>query len=200
MNDLFLPLILFATVSTVTPGPNNLLLTASGLNFGLRRSLPHLFGVGLGFPAMLLLVGLGLAGVFERVPLLHLGLKWVALIYLAILAWRIARAPPVAADGALGAARPMRFWHAVLFQWVNPKAWVMAVSATTGYTTVRGDSFREVLLISAVFLVIGLPSALLWTGFGTVMRRWLQSPLHVRLFNITMALLLVASLIPILRD
>jgi len=198
--DFLLPLMGFAAVSTVTPGPNNLMLTASGLNFGLRRSLPHLFGVWLGFPVMVLLVGVGLAGLFTRSPLLHQGLKLAGTAYILYLAFRIARQSPTPSPTLPSNARPLRFWQAVAFQWVNPKAWVMAVGGTASYTTLAGTNFVEGCLISLTFLTVGLPSAFLWTGAGVAVRRWMSDPRHVRAFNIAMAVLLVASLLPMLRD
>lgn len=189
----------FATVATVTPGPNNIMLTASGLNFGFRRTVPHILGISFGFPAMVVLVGWGLAGLFASSVILHQGLKFLGCAYLAYLAFRIATASPVLPEGQ-SKARPMRFWQAVAFQWVNPKAWVMSVSAATSYTTLAGNNFTEVAMIGGAFLLVSFPSCSLWAGFGMAIRRWLSDPLHIRLLNITMALALLASLVPMLRS
>jgi threonine/homoserine/homoserine lactone efflux protein len=197
--DLLLPLTGFAFVAAVTPGPNNFLLTTSGLNFGFRRTIPHLLGICFGFPLMVLLVGLGLAGLFATSVRLHQALKILGTAYLAYLAVRIALARPVLAAGD-GRTRPMRFLEAAAFQWVNPKGWVMAVGADAGYTTLDGNNFVEILTITAVFFVVSFPSTALWAGFGTVMRRWLSSPRHIRVFNLVMAALLLASIAPLLRD
>jgi len=199
MTPLLIPLMTFATVATVTPGPNNLMLTASGLNFGFRRTMPHILGISFGFPTMMVLVGWGLAGLFATSVILHQGLKILGSAYLAYLAYRIATAPPMLPEGE-GKARPMRFWEAVAFQWINPKAWVMSVSAATSYTTLAGDNFTEVAMIGGVFMLVSFPSSSLWAAFGMVIRRWLSDPLHIRLLNITMALALLASLVPILRS
>jgi threonine/homoserine/homoserine lactone efflux protein len=199
MYELLLPLTGFAAVTIVTPGPNNVLLTASGLNFGFRRTLPHMLGVSLGFPAMVLLVGLGLAGLFTTSTVLHHILKILGTAYLAYLAFRIATATPVLAE-AETRARPMRFWEAVAFQWVNLKAWVIAVGAVTGYTTLKGNTIVEILLITAIFLLISFPCTALWAGFGVVVKRFLSDRRHVRAFNIVMALLLLASIAPLVTE
>jgi threonine/homoserine/homoserine lactone efflux protein len=199
MTALLIPLMTFATVATVTPGPNNLMLTSSGLNFGFRRTVPHILGISFGFPAMVVLVGWGLAGLFTSSLILHQVLKILGCAYLAYLAYRIATAPSAMPE-AEGKARPMRFWQAVAFQWINPKAWVMSVSAATSYTTLAGDNFTEVAMIGGAFLLVSFPSCSLWAAFGMAIRRWLSDPLHIRLLNITMALALLASLVPMLRS
>jgi threonine/homoserine/homoserine lactone efflux protein len=199
MVDLLLPLTGFAVVTTVTPGPNNVLLTASGLNFGFRRSIPHMLGICFGFPAMVLIVGWGMAGLFTTSPTLHRALKIAGTAYLAYLAYRIATAPAEFKEGE-SRARPMRFWQAVAFQWVNPKGWMMAVTAATSYTTLSGDNFREVLVIGLVFFIISFPSSAIWTGFGLVIRRWLKDPRHIRALNVGMGLALLACIAPLLAE
>ena len=199
MYELILPMTTFAAVAGITPGPNNLLLTTSGLRFGFRRTLPHLLGVCFGFPVMALVVGLGLAGLFATSTLLHKALKVIGLGYLVYLAYKIATAPPVASvDG--GGARPMRFIEAAMFQWVNPKAWVAVIGAISSYTTLDGNNFAEVLVITAIFFVITFPCTATWAAFGTVMRRWLSDPYHIRIFNITMAAALLASIVPMVLE
>jgi threonine/homoserine/homoserine lactone efflux protein len=197
--SLLYPLCLFAIVTLFTPGPNNVMLASSGMNFGFRRTLPHLLGVCLGFPILVLLVGWGLAGLFVRWQPLHHILKIAGALYLAYLAYRIATAPTSIKD-ADSRARPLSIWQAAAFQWVNPKGWVMAVTAATSYTTLSGDNFREVALIGAVFLLFGFPSAALWTSFGMVIRRSLSDPRHVRALNLVMAIALVASILPMIAE
>ncbi|WP_033073351.1 LysE family translocator [Sphingopyxis sp. MWB1] len=187
----FLALAAFAFVSSITPGPNNMMLMASGANFGLRRTIPHALGVGGGFTLMIILVGVGLMGLFELVPALNLALKVVSVGYLLWLAWKIAHAAAPESQGA-AAGRPMRFVEAALFQWVNPKAWTMALTAITLYAPER--NWAAVLVVAAIFGVINLPSTSLWAVMGTGLRRWLGTPGRLRLFNWTMAALLVASL------
>ncbi len=194
--DLLPALMGFAFVSSITPGPNNLMLMASGANFGLRRSMPHMLGVGIGFTAMIVAVGLGLHGIFEALPWTHMVLEAFAVVYLLWLAWKIGTARPSAPE-APEAARPITFLQAAAFQWVNPKAWMMVISALTFYAA--DQSLGAVLVVAAVFGAINLPCISVWTVLGQEMRRVLTSPARLRAFNVTMALLLVATLWPILR-
>lgn len=182
----------FALVSSITPGPNNMMLMASGANFGLRRTVPHALGVGIGFTVMIILVGVGLMGLFDLFPLLNSVLKVVSVVYLLWLAWKIANA---AAPDTGGNARgkPMTFVQAMLFQWVNPKAWSMALTAIALYAPDR--NFSAVLLVALIFGLINLPSTSLWAVMGQVLRGWLSSPARLRGFNWTMAALLVGSLV-----
>jgi len=199
MLSLLLPLIGFAVVTLFTPGPNNMMLTSSGLNFGLRRSIPHIAGIAVGFPVMVLLVGWGLAGLFATSEILHKVLKIVGTLYLLYLAYKIGSAEPRIDEGERR-AKPMGFWQAAAFQWVNPKGWIMAVSAATSFTTMNGDNFREVLVIGAVFFLFGIPSSTVWCAFGMMIRRWLTASHHIRAFNICMALALVASIVPMVME
>lgn len=196
--ELLVAFVAFAFVTSVTPGPNNMMLLASGVNFGLRRSVPHMLGVSIGFTLMVAAVGLGLGEVFERLPLLHKVLQYVGACYLVYLAWAIARsAPPDARTDTR--AKPFTFLQAAAFQWVNPKAWVMAVGAIATYAP-HQDYVINVLLIAGLFGLVNGPSIGLWTVTGTLLRRWLDNPATRRAFNIGMALLLIASLVPILLD
>lgn len=181
----------YAFVSSITPGPNNLMLMASGANFGLRRTVPHALGVGIGFTLMIILVGIGLMGLFELFPILNKLLKVVSVAYLLWLAWKIANA---SAPGTAGKARarPMSFFQAVLFQWVNPKAWSMALTAIALYAPDR--NLAAVLFVAMVFGLINLPSTSMWAVMGQVLRGWLSSPGRLRAFNWTMAALLMGSL------
>lgn len=196
--ELLAGLALFSFVSSITPGPNNLMLMASGANFGFRRTLPHMLGVGLGFTAMVTLVGLGLVGLFEAYPLSYDVLKVVSVIYLVYLAWKIATsAAPAGTDNAGGVrGKPLTFIQAVLFQWVNPKAWTMALTALTVYAP--SQSLWSVLLVAAVFGLINLPCVSSWTLLGQQLQRLLTSQRRLVAFNISMAVLLVASLYPVL--
>ena len=193
--SLVLALATFCSVTLFTPGPNNLMLMASGLNFGFRRALPHLFGVALGFAVMVLGVGLGLGAVFDAFPAAYAVLKYCGAAYLLYLAWRIATAGPVERDGA-AKGRPLTFVEAAAFQWVNPKAWVMAVGATTTYAAVAAFPLN-VLLIAGLFGSLGVASSGTWIGFGSALQRVLRNARAVRVFNAVMAALLIASLYPI---
>ena len=190
-------LVLFAVVSSGTPGPNNLMLMTSGVNFGVRRTLPHFWGVDLGFAIMTLLVGLGLSEVFVRVPALLVALKWLGAAYLLWLAWKIARSGPL--KGGTVRARPLTFLQAAAFQWVNPKAWIMAVTACATYADPNRYTL-SVLVIAAVFAVVTAPCSGAWVGFGAALQRWLGHPRNRAIFNYTMAALLVASLYPVFRE
>lgn len=188
---------LFALVSSITPGPNNTMLLASGVNFGLRRSLRHLAGICLGFGFMLVMVGLGLHQMLQAYPLLLDSLRYVGAIYLLWLAYKLATASPPGADTAQS-AQPMGFWAAAAFQWVNPKAWVMAMTAMTTYLPGNAAAL-QVLVLAGLFACINLPCVTAWAAFGSGMRQFLQDPWRLRLFNVSMALTLVASMIPMLR-
>ncbi len=187
----------FAFVSSITPGPNNLMLLASGTNFGWRRSLPHLLGISLGFGVMLVLVGLGLAQVFVSHPGAYRALKWLSLAYLLYLAWKTANAAPPELD-ATGRARPLGLTAAALFQAVNPKAWAMALTAVTAYGPGLASGL-SVAALTAVFVVINLPCCGAWALLGEQMRRWLHRPRALRAFNWTAAGLMVLSVWPLLR-
>lgn len=194
--DVFLALLLFSFASSITPGPNNIMLLASGVNFGFRKTIPHMFGIAFGFGLLLLGVGFGLREVFQQFPIMELLLKIVGGLYLLYLAWKIANSASME-KGRVG-ARPMTFFAASLFQWVNPKAWVMAIYAMTAYTG-QPDFTTSVLIVTFAFVVINFPSVSVWCGFGVAMREWLSNPKRLRIFNITMALFLVASLWPMLK-
>lgn len=193
--DLLLPLVLFALATSVTPGPNNLMLMASGANFGVRATVPHMLGVGLGFVFLCLCTGLGLVQVFDRWPATKQALTVASAAYLVWLAWKFGTAAPLAEGAARG--RPMTFLAAAAFQWVNPKAWAMAITAVTVYAGDR--SAGAVALVAAVFGLVNIPSVGLWVVAGREIRRFLTSPARLRAFNWTMAALILATLWPIVQ-
>jgi threonine/homoserine/homoserine lactone efflux protein len=206
--DQILALTVFAAVSSGTPGPNNLMLMTSGVNFGMKRSMPHLLGITLGFSFMIFCVGMGLQTMFTVIPQLETVLRYVGTAYLLWLAWKIANSGPISSgsgDGKSSGAKPMGFWAAAAFQWVNPKAWFMAISAITTYASSAADvasggsRLSQVLLVVLIFGTINFPLVACWGLFGSAMRRFLQDPKKLRIFNITMALLLIASLYPIIQ-
>ncbi|RIQ60028.1 LysE family translocator [Bordetella avium] len=188
------PLALFALVSSITPGPNNVMLASSGLTFGFRRTMPHMLGVTIGFSVMILLVGLGLGSLFGQFPWLYTVLKYGGVAYLIYLAWKIANSGPME-DGS-ARATPMTFMQAALFQWVNPKAWVMTVGVVATYTPQQGF-VANLLVATLVSGLINFPSLSVWVSFGMALRRILHRPGAIRAFNISMAILLVLSLYPI---
>ena len=191
-------IIAFAITACVTPGPNNAMIMASGLNYGIRRSLPHYFGICLGFPAMVIAVGLGISTLFERFPVLHLILKLAGAAYLTYLAWRIATAP--VSDLSQRAGKPFSFVQAAAFQWINPKAWVLAIGATVTYTVIDQNYVIQVLMLAGIFMLFGAPCILLWLWFGAKLKSILQDPQSVRIFNYSMAGLLMVSLIPVFTE
>ncbi|PCJ51126.1 MAG: lysine transporter LysE [Gammaproteobacteria bacterium] len=193
-----LALFIFTLTATITPGPNNIMIMTSGLNFGIKKSLPHLFGICLGFPLMVVLVGLGFSVVFEQYPLFHQVIKILGILYLLYLSWRIATSPINELDQ--GKAKPLSFIQAAAFQWVNPKAWVMASGAVAAFTSATSDMTWQVLYIALSFLLVAFPSVGMWLVFGQSLKRLLRNPLHQRLFNISMAILLVLSMVPVIRE
>ena len=186
-------LALFALVTSATPGPNNLMLLASGANFGYRRSLRHMLGIGIGHAFMILALGLGLIGLLRITPGLMGLLRLAALAYIGWLALQIARS---GAPGAAAPTRPFGFFQAAAFQWVNPKAWAMALGALGAYAP-EGD-LPSAIRVAAVFATVNFPSVSLWTLGGTAIARLLHSPRKRRAFNLIMAALLVLAMLPVL--
>ncbi|MBT0569848.1 LysE family translocator [Curvibacter sp. CHRR-16] len=205
--DVLLAAGLFMVASSITPGPNNTMLMASGVNFGFKRSLRHLAGVNLGFGFMVLCVGLGLHTVLQDWPALYDLLRALGGAYLLWIAYKLARSTtPIAATptpsetaswSAPASAQPIGFWEAAVFQWVNPKAWMMAVTCMSTYLAPQAEAL-QVVLLAGLFLLLGSPCSVLWVGFGKVLRHWLQQPTRQRWFNRTMAAALVLSLYPML--
>ncbi|MBY4892627.1 LysE family translocator [Rhodobacteraceae bacterium N5(2021)] len=193
--ELLSGLVLFAFASSITPGPNNIMLMASGVNFGLKRTLPHMLGVSLGHGAMTLILGLGLVQVFDVIPWLRTALTVVSVAYLLWLAWKVANAAPPA-DAREG-TKPLTFLQAAGFQWVNPKAIYMSIYAQTNFTT-EGAGWPGAVAIAVIFALVNLPSVATWVWGGTQVRRWLDGPGRLRAFNWTMAALLVLSLYPMI--
>jgi threonine/homoserine/homoserine lactone efflux protein len=196
-HETLIALALYALVTSVTPGPNNLMLLASGVNFGFRQTIPHMLGIALGFTAMVALVGFGLGAVLTLFPIVFNVLRVLALVYMVWLSWKLA------SSGSLGSgdakARPMTFIEAALFQWINPKAWAMALTATTLYT-VPDMYYLSVILVAGTFGVINLPSVSCWAGFGVALRGFLSVPARLRIFNVGMAVLLLLSTLPFIRE
>ena len=195
--DAFLALLVYAFVTSITPGPNNFMLLASGVNFGFVRTIPHMLGIGAGFFSLLLGVGFGLGAILMAFPSLHAALKITGGAYLLYLAWRIGMSRSLGKEGE-AKAKPMTFLQAAAFQWVNPKAWVMAVTAMAVYTSPQAR-FLSVVLVAVAFALVNLPSVSTWAGFGMALRGFLSDPLRLKWFNIAMGLLLAATLWPMLQ-
>lgn len=184
----------FAFVSSVTPGPNNMMLLTSGVNFGVKRTVPHAFGIAAGFFLLLFCTGLGLIKLFDLYPVTYTILKVLCVIYMFWLAWKILQSGRP--DTSNEAAKPISFIEAALFQWVNPKAWAMAITAFSVYAP--SLDFWIVVLVSAVFTIVNLPSLSIWVILGVNFRRFLSTDQRLKIFNIIMAVLLISSLWPIL--
>jgi len=189
-------LVQFPFASSITPGPNNLMLMASGANYGLRRTVPHMLGVSLGHSFMVVMVGIALLRLFQTYPALNTALTVGAVLYMTWLAYKIATALPPEAKQVTG--KPFTFLQAAAFQWVNPKAWVMAITAITAYAPQGWSVWSGSLLVAGIFLFTNLPSITVWAVLGVQVRRFLGTVRRLRVFNITMAVLLLASLYPML--
>ncbi|MFV8783352.1 LysE family translocator [Microbulbifer sp. SA54] len=196
MLDALLPIVLFVFATSITPGPNNLMIMSSGLNFGVSRSMPHFLGICIGYPAMIIAIGLGLGALFNQFPLLHEIIRWVGIAYLLYLAWVIAATREV---GSAEGKKPFTFLQAVAFQWVNPKGWIMAVGALAAFTTPDGTMLVEAGRIALTFILIGGPCIVVWLMFGVGLKQLLKDPRHLRIFNITMGLLLAASVVTMIH-
>lgn len=196
--DTFLALLTFAFVSSITPGPNNVMLLASGVNFGFWRTVPHMFGIAAGFGSLLLCVGFGLGALLTGFPALSIVLKILGGSYLLYLAWCIATSRSMGKAASNTGSSPMTFSAATAFQWVNPKAWMMAMTAMSVYSNPEAP-YLSVFLVAAAFVVVNFPSVSTWVGFGTVLRSFLADPVRLKWFNISMGTLLALTIIPMLR-
>jgi|TARA_B110000091_G_scaffold154820_1_gene164873 threonine/homoserine/homoserine lactone efflux protein len=196
-SELIIALSTFALVSSITPGPNNVMLMSSGATFGFKRTIPAMLGVGVGFVFMLLMVGIGLIELFDSYPITYQILKVFSITYLFYLAFKIATslAPE---DSRNQNAQPFSFLQAALFQWVNPKAWTMALTAMSVYSPTR--DFNAILLITIVFGLVNIPCASVWIILGQKLRILLKNDGHLRLFNLAMAALLLMSIYPVLLN
>ena len=174
------------------------MLTTTGLNFGVRRGIPHLLGICIGFPVMLALIGIGFGTLFQLFPVLHEIIKIVGIVYLVYLAWKIASTE--GGDNGTTRSKPISFWQSAAFQWINPKAWVMGSSALAAYTSLDDNFFLQVAIICISFGLITLPCAGIWLVFGAGLQNFLKDPVHRKTFNIGMALLLIASIIPVVLE
>ena len=194
--ELVAAMAMFAFVTSVTPGPNNMMLLASGVNFGVKRTLPHWLGVSLGHFVMLLQVGAGLESLLKAYPFVYQVMKVVGFVYLLYLALGVARSGAPERKGE-EASQPISFLGAAAFQWVNPKAWIMAIGYFSNYMPTDA-SLTFVVLTCLMFSAINFPSVGLWVWLGAKLEHYLQSNTVRRIFNGTMAVLLIASMVPVL--
>ncbi len=194
--ETFLPVLAFVVASTCTPGPNNLMVLASGANWGLARTLPHIVGISLGVPVMVVAVGVGIAALFDALPWLHTALQLVAFAYLCWLAWQVATAGRPGEKGGIG--RPLTLLQAAAFQWVNPKAWALVLGGMAVFIDPQGNRLFQVLFIALLFGLVCLPNCIAWAVFGRGIARFLADDGRRRWFNAAMAVLLVLSAAPAL--
>lgn len=191
----FFALALFAFIMSVTPGPNNMMLLASGAQFGFRRTLPHMIGIVLGMASLLLSVLLGMGALFVLYPPIYSVLKWVGGAYLLWLAWKVASAPVGQLANAKQSSAPMRWWQAALFQYVNPKAWMMSVGCVSSFS-LAGDLYvQSGFWIIVLFACMGFPAITLWAWAGVAIRRWLTDDKRQRAFNYGMGLATASTLL-----
>lgn len=187
-----LPIVSFAFVMSITPGPNNIMLWASGVNFGLRRTLPHIMGVNIGFGSLIFVCALGLGAVFEAYPAFQAFLKLAGSLYLLYLAYRIATA---SFERTKQPARPLGFWEAAGFQYANPKAWIMGLTVVSSFAAPQLPFIVIALTITSVVMLINLPCISVWVLFGTAIARFLQNRRALLLFNLSMAGLLIGTIV-----
>lgn len=191
-DSLLVPLTVFAVAAAFTPGPNNIMLTASGANFGFRRTIPHMLGITMGFSLLMLGVAFGLGVLFTTYPAIQKALRFAGCAYLLYFAWRIATARrPNGADGG----RPFTVWQAAGFQFVNPKAWMMGISAMTAFTLSGAAYNRSALLVVAIFVVVTVGAVATWAGFGTAIGKLLKTQRAYQMFNVSMAVLTAGSIL-----
>ena len=193
---MLLSIISFAVATAFSPGPNNLMLLSSGLTFGYRKTTPHILGIVVGFPVMVMAVGLGVESVFELFPKLYDILKVLGLGYLIWMAWQIANSSGSISNNETKKKKPFTFLQAALFQWLNPKAWIMAITATTSFSTSTGHLFIQIMIIAFVYLLVGIGSTSSWALGGLFLRRIISNERRVKVFNIIMAILIVLSVVP----
>ena len=188
-----IPIILFSISTTLTPGPNNLMMLSSGLNFGVKKSLPHYLGICIGFPIMIIAVALGLGMLFTQYPWLHQALQIIGACYMLYLAWSIITSQKQ--TNTKGSAKPITFLQAALFQWVNPKAWIMTIGAVSMFTTITHHYLNEAMIVSAIYFFTCIPCVGIWMVFGALLQRWLKDAKQRKRFNYVMAILLVISIV-----
>jgi threonine/homoserine/homoserine lactone efflux protein len=197
MDSVLLSLVGFAVVMYVTPGPNNVMVAASAANHGIRATMPHMFGIACGFSGMLVVVCGGLGSALLGLPWLLPAFRWVGAAWLMVLAWKVATSPP---PGEGGRGRVLGFFGAMAFQWINPKAWLIAVAAAGEYLSLQQSLLLQLARIFLVFLAVGMPCLMVWAFIGSGARRLLRSPARVRVFNVAMGMLLIVSVLPVLFE
>jgi threonine/homoserine/homoserine lactone efflux protein len=192
-----LPLLLFVAVATMTPGGATTLATASGVRFGLARSIPLILGIAVGLALLAAVAALGLGRLLLAMPALQITVKALGSAYLLWLAWRIARSGPPNADNGL--ARPVTMVNGILLLWLNPKSWAMTVGAAASFALLANGPNQLAMLLSAAFGLAACGSLALWCALGALLARLLRTPRHWRMLNLAMGVLLAVSVIPTWR-
>jgi len=190
----------FTLSTSISPGPNNIMLLSSGLTFGYKRTIPHMSGIFFGFPLMVLIVGLGMGALFEKFPLVLTVLKFVGILYLFWMAYKIANNSSSYDVEENSESKPFSFMQAAMFQWVNPKAWIMAITSISIFVTSNEHGITQIIIISFIYFLSGCVSCNTWAFGGTVLKRFIKSEKSVQRLNIAMAILLVASVLPIVFE
>jgi len=190
--DTFFTMLLLATTSAFTPGPNNAMVTASSVNFGFRRTVPHVMGIGLGFGLMILIVGLFLGQIFQNSHLLREALRWVGASLLIYVSYQIITSGGLGRTD--GAPRPMKFIEAAGFQWINPKGWAMAIALTSQFVTTSAP-YSTAVILSATFVALGILSSGTWAAFGIPLRQFLNNPTRLKVFNWVMGLTIAGCIL-----
>lgn len=195
---ILISIIIFTLSATTSPGPNNIMLLSSGLTYGYRRTLPHMYGIIIGFPLMVLLVGLGLGFVFEEFPIILEVLKVLGIIYLLYLAYKISKNKDT--YDIKNKSKPFTFIEAALFQWLNPKAWIMAITAISVFVNTSNNTFLQVVVVSLIFMFASIISSCTWTMGGVLIKKFIKSENAISKMNLIMASLLVLSILPIILE
>ncbi len=193
---LLLPIISFTLVTVLTPGPNNIMLLSSGLTFGYRKTLSHMLGVALGFTLMVICIGFGIGTIFKTFPIVFTILKVLGISYLFWMAWHIANTKGIYETKTNSKNKPLTFIQAATFQWANTKAWIVAITAITSFVTSTKYAFAQVLIIAFIYLISAIIACNFWTLGGIYLKKIIKNEQHLRIFNITMAILLIASILP----
>ena len=190
----YIPLLLFCFSISITPGPNNIMIMMSGAKFGLLKSLPHYLGIGIGFNIMVFCIGLGLGEVFNNFPILHEMIKYLGAAYMLYLAFSLIRSNNEISK-TNNRSRPLTFFQAALFQWINPKVWIMIIGVVSTYSKANVNPLYQSFVMSLMFLVAGFPCVAAWFIFGVKISKYLSNKVRMKIFNLTMGMLLVVSII-----
>ena len=187
-----LALATLAFVGSFTPGPNNMIATVTGANHGFRAALPHIFGVPFGFASMLIAGTVGVAALLLTYPFIAAFIKWAGIAYLLFIAWQLARPNVIGEESEGTTMKPLSFWQSAAFQYVNPKAWMIA-AATAGSFTTNHPTSLSIAIIVIVFSIAAMGSLITWAWVGFALRHWLSVGQRMRIFNVAMGVLLAAT-------